>query len=204
MAFEASISSTPVNSRDGSYDTDGDGIPNAFEAILGTNPSVADDDGDIDMDGYTNIEEFLNMVDVIVGYTVTPVSGLTTTEAGGTDTFDVVLDTEPSSSVVFDITSNDTGEGTVSSSTLTFTTGNWDTPQTITVTGVDDGVDDGNVAYTVTVSVNDASSDDDFDALPDTTVNLTNTDNDEPADPGKILKGNALRINDKYSRIKTN
>jgi hypothetical protein len=42
LAFEASISSTPVNSRDGSYDTDGDGIPNAFEAILGTNPSVAD------------------------------------------------------------------------------------------------------------------------------------------------------------------
>ena len=27
--------------------------------------------------------------------------------------------------------------------------GNWNTPQTVTVTGVDDSLDDGNVAYTV-------------------------------------------------------
>ena len=42
-----------------STDTDSDGIPDSYETTLGTNPSVADDDGDIDSDGYTNIEEYL-------------------------------------------------------------------------------------------------------------------------------------------------
>ena len=32
---------------------------------------------------------------------------------------------------------------------LTFTPANWNTPQTVTVTGVDDAIDDGDVAYTI-------------------------------------------------------
>ena len=32
---------------------------------------------------------------------------------------------------------------------LTFTTANWNVAQTVTVTGVDDAVDDGDVAYTI-------------------------------------------------------
>src|SRR5207244_9429314 len=47
---------------------------------------------------------------------------------------------------------------TVSTSSLTFTAGNWSTPQTITVTGVQDFTNDGNQAYTVTTGVA-ASSD---------------------------------------------
>ncbi len=41
-------------------DTDGDGIPDAWEAALGTNPLVADNNGDITGDGYTNLEKYLN------------------------------------------------------------------------------------------------------------------------------------------------
>lgn len=41
-------------------DTDGDGIPDAWEQALGTNPSVADNNGDITGDGYTNLEKYLN------------------------------------------------------------------------------------------------------------------------------------------------
>ncbi|WP_421801758.1 hypothetical protein [Flagellimonas sp.] len=136
---------------------------------------------------------------ISAGYTVNLTSGLTTTEAGGTDTFTVVLDSQPTTDVVFDITSNDTSEGTVSSSSLTFTNANWNTAQTITVTGVDDAIDDGNVAYTVTVSVNAASSDDDYDALADVTVDLTNTDDDGGAEPSpstgkRVKKGKFILI----------
>lgn len=40
-------------------DTDRDGMPDDFERIYGTNPNRADDDGDIDGDGYTNLERYL-------------------------------------------------------------------------------------------------------------------------------------------------
>ena len=79
------------------------------------------------------------------GVSVTPTSGLTTNEAGSTDTFDVVLDSEPTSSVTISVTSLDTTEATVSPASLTFTPANWDTVQTVTVTGVDDAGADGNM-----------------------------------------------------------
>ena len=40
-------------------------------------------------------------------------------------------------------------------SSLTFTAGNWSTPQTVTVTGVDDAMDDGDVAYTIVTAAVD-------------------------------------------------
>ena len=61
---------------------------------------------------------------------------------------------------------------------LTFTTGNWNTPQTVTVTGVDDNLIDGTISSTITVSINDGSSDNNFDSLADQTVTATTTDND--------------------------
>jgi hypothetical protein len=41
-------------------DRDDDGIPDEWERKNGLNPSVADDKGDADGDGYTNLEEYLN------------------------------------------------------------------------------------------------------------------------------------------------
>src|SRR5204863_1010290 len=83
------------------------------------------------------------------GVTVTPTSGLTTTEAGGTATFTVVLNTQPAADVTIALTSSDTTEGTVSPASLTFTSVNWATAQTVTVTGVNDAVVDGNITYTI-------------------------------------------------------
>src|SRR5690606_7057993 len=83
------------------------------------------------------------------GISVNPTSGLITTEAGGTASFTVVLDTQPNADVVIGLSSSDTTEGTVAPASLTFTAANWSTPQTVTVTGVDDAIDDGNVAYTI-------------------------------------------------------
>ena len=51
--------------------------------------------------------------------------------------------------MTIDLTSSDTTEGTVLPASLTFTAANWNVAQTVTVTGVDDALDDGNVAYTI-------------------------------------------------------
>ena len=69
----------------------------------------------------------------------------------------VVLDAQPTNNVVLAITSSDAGEATVNSP-LTFTNANWNTPQTVTVTGVDDNIIDGNINSTITISVVDAVS----------------------------------------------
>ena len=84
-----------------------------------------------------------NADDDTAGITVSPTSGLTTTETGGSGTFTVVLTTEPTADVTIGLTSDDVTEGTVAPASLTFTAANWNTPQTVTVTGVDDVVDDG-------------------------------------------------------------
>jgi pectate lyase len=41
-------------------DTDGDGMPDAWETAYGTNPNVPDNYLDLDGDGYTNLEEYIN------------------------------------------------------------------------------------------------------------------------------------------------
>ncbi|MFL3017784.1 MAG: beta strand repeat-containing protein [Acidimicrobiales bacterium] len=113
------------------------------------------------------------------GFTVTESSGSTAvSESGSTDTFTVVLDEQPSSDVVFSVSTGDSGEATVSPTTLTFTSGNWNSAQTVTVTGVNDDLIDGSQTTTITLSVVDAISDDDFDSLADKTVSVSTTDND--------------------------
>lgn len=111
------------------------------------------------------------------GITVTPTSGLTTTEAGGTATFNVVLDKAPTANVTIALSSSDSSEGTLSTSSLTFTTANWSTPQTVTVTGVDDSFIDGNIAYSV-ITAAASSADASYNGLNASDISLSNTDND--------------------------
>ena len=116
--------------------------------------------------------------DDVAGFTIAETDGSTSVaESGSTDTFTVVLDAEPASDVVLTITSSDTGEATVNSP-LTFTSANWDTPQTVTVTGVDDDIIDGTVTSTLTIAVDDSNSDNDFDSVVNQTVSVSTTDDD--------------------------
>ncbi|MEG4190833.1 Calx-beta domain-containing protein, partial [Microcoleus sp. Pol17_C1] len=110
------------------------------------------------------------------GITVTPNSGLTTTEAGGTATFTVVLNSQPTADVTIGTTSDNTAEGTVDKPSLTFTNANWNTPLTVTVTGIDDLVEDGNVAYNIVTAA--TSTDTNYSGLNADDVAVTNTDND--------------------------
>ena len=121
-----------------------------------------------------------NTDDDVPGVAVSPASGLTTTEAGDTDTFDVVLRSRPSSDVTIDLSSSDTGELTVSPSSFVFSMANWDVPQTATVTGVDDAIVDGDQIVDVTVHVS-ASGDAGYLALSDTVLAITNVDDETPS-----------------------
>ena len=84
---------------------------------------------------------------VSVSVTDTSVAGLTVSESSlsinesgdsNSGSFTVVLDTIPTANVTVAVTSDDTGAATVSATSLTFTTENWNTAQTVTVTGVSD------------------------------------------------------------------
>ncbi len=110
------------------------------------------------------------------GITVSPISG-PTTEAGGTATFTVVLDAQPTADVTVGLSSSDTTEGTVLPASLTFTSANWNTAQTVTVTGVNDDLDDGDIAYTI-VTAAATSADGNYNGLNAADVTVTNTDND--------------------------
>ena len=84
----------------------------------------------------------------------------------------------PSSDVVIGVSSGDTDEATVSAASLTFTNSNWNSAQTITVTGVDDSIIDGSQNTTITLTVNDGSSNNNYDPLADQTVTAATADND--------------------------
>jgi hypothetical protein len=98
-----------------------------------------------------------------------------TTEAGQTATFSVALASAPAADVTVTVGSSDTTEGTAGPTTLTFTALNWATPQTVTVTGVDDSLDDGDIAYQVSLS--GASADNAYQGL-SAWVAVTNDDDD--------------------------
>lgn len=121
------------------------------------------------------------------GATVTPIDTLTG-EDGDTGSFSVVLNRAPTSDVTIALSSSNTGEGTVQGS-VTFTPGNWSTPQIITVTGVDDNppVGDGSVSYQI-VTGDVTSSDSLYDALDGTTIDDVTMQNQNNDPPGVVVE----------------
>ncbi|WP_293337891.1 FG-GAP-like repeat-containing protein, partial [Microcoleus sp. CAWBG58] len=113
----------------------------------------------------------------IVAY---PTSGLTTTEAGGTANFSVFLTTQPRSTVTIPISVDNPTEGKISRSEVTFTPENWNTSQTVTVTGVDDAIKDGDRTYTIKFD-RSATDDLNYKFLSPNNLTVTNTDNETPA-----------------------
>jgi uncharacterized repeat protein (TIGR01451 family) len=142
---------------------------------IATSPAASTDVGYVGIDpadvAVTNTD------DDTAGVLVTPTSGLTTTEAGGTATFTVALTSRPSADVTIPLASSDTAEGTVEPASLTFTTDDWSTPRTVTITGTNDDYDDGDVAFTVATSPA-ASTDAGYAGIDPDDVAVSNTDDD--------------------------
>ena len=126
-------------------------------------------------DGITIASVTVTVTDNDTANLVVSTSTLTVGEAGS-DTFTVKLATQPSGSVTVAVTSDDTGAATASPASLTFTTGNWNTVQTVTVSGVDDS---DTAAENVTVSL--SASGGDYSDIMIASVTVTVTDNDDAA-----------------------
>lgn len=85
-------------------------------------------------------------------------------EGGAPDSFDVVLNLMPDTDVVLDIVSANPLSAAVSLATITFTNANWNTPQTININAPQDANYENEISA-ITISVNDALSDNDWDAV---------------------------------------
>ena len=115
------------------------------------------------------------------GVTVNPTS-LNITE-GASDTYTVVLTAEPTGDVVVEISGHTTGgvvtvDGSSSAVALTFTTGTWNTAQTVTVAAVDDSTAGGTESVSLTHAVKDADSATEYAGVTGASVAVTVTDND--------------------------
>ena len=131
------------------------------------------------------------------GIMVNPTTGLVTTEAGGTATFTVVLTSRPVADVTVALSSSDSSEGTVGPAVLTFTAGNWNAPQTVTVTGVDDSLCDGNVAYTILTAAA-RSTDVGYNNRDPANVTAANRDNDCATPAAGAPGGIRISITNEY------
>jgi hypothetical protein len=155
----------------GQDDPDFDGPVN-YTIVLA--PAVSDDPNYSGLDATdVRIVNFDNEI----GIAIVPSSGLITTEAGGTATFIVRLNTPPLNNVTVGFSSSQTNEGTVSPSSLIFTPSNWDQQKVVTITGVNDFVDDGDIAYTI-ITAPATSSDPSYNNLNPVDVSVVNIDND--------------------------
>ncbi len=116
-------------------------------------------------------------------FIVTAPPGVVITESGGstdlvegttTDTYTIALATQPFADVVITITGD--AQAGRNPATLTFTPLNWDVPQTVTVSGIDDSVIEG--LHTGTITHSAASADTIYNgiSIPNVTVNITDND----------------------------
>ena len=144
----------------------------AYTVTLTVNTTSTLDDT---YDGVSAITVYAVNADNEYGLNVSEVTGQAT-EAGGTATFTVALLAPPSQAVTVSVSSLDASEGAASPSSLTFATTAWDTVQTVTVTGVDDDIDDGEVTWAV--RLDPSSGDTDYNGLANVDVSVTTTDDD--------------------------
>lgn len=113
------------------------------------------------------------------GIIVTPTSGLVTTESGGTATFTMKLQTQPTANVTVNLASDDTTEGTVTPTSVTFTPVDWNVAKTVTVKGVNDTLIDGDIVYRILTRAA-ISADTNYNGKNPSDVTVTNRDNDQP------------------------
>ena len=108
---------------------------------------------------------------------------------GGTATYTVVLHTQPTDDVTVTPSRTDGSDTDVTlSNALTFSTGNWNTPQTVTINAAEDD-DASNDTATITHTVSGS----DYDSVTAASVDVTVTDNDNR---GITISETALTFNE--------
>ena len=117
---------------------------------------------------------------VASGITLTQTGGTTNvTEGGATDSYTIVLNSQPTADVAIAINPN--SQLTTSAVTLTFTPANWNVAQNVTVTAVDDVIVEGSHSGEITHSV--TSTDAQYNNITINPIVVSITDNDISALP---------------------
>ncbi len=165
-------------------------VPNTFTGVAAKGQSVAtatvavtDDDLAEGDETFTLAASAGSITAAAVTVTITDNddAGVTVSESaltvvkGAMETYTVVLDTKPTSQVTVTPNSGTTAVATVAPTARTFTTGNWNTPQTFTVTGIETG----------TSTVTHASSSSDADYGSSLTINKVEATVENP-DPSTL------------------
>ncbi|MBF2755456.1 MAG: hypothetical protein ISN29_09405, partial [Gammaproteobacteria bacterium AqS3] len=121
----------------------------------------------------------------VIGLTFSPVRHIQVTEGGDAQSFTVQLASRPNSSRVISL-SSDNADIALSTASLGFTTENWDTPQTVTVTALDDADKSDESAHISLIG----------DGIRTGSMLVSLTDNDI----GYTLSSTSLRIDEGESR----
>lgn len=116
---------------------------------------------------------FIHFMQPVLGHRFSR-SSLAVTEGGGSDSVNVSLKSKPTATVTVSATSA-LGRVTISPSVLTFTTSNWNTPQTVSITPIDDQRIDG--VQTDTLVFANTTADTDYGSLSGS-LPIVVTDND--------------------------
>ena len=152
----------------------------ANETVIITHQAEGGDYGEVSGTVTAEVDD-----DDTAALTLSTASVMVTEESAATYT--VKLATQPDADVEVTVTSSDTGAATILPSPLTFNSVNWNDPQTLTVTAVDDGD-----AADETVTLTHSASDGGYDSVSGTvTVNVTDNDT-----PGLILTPTGLAVSE--------
>ena len=109
------------------------------------------------------------------GVTIVEAGGATAvTEGGATDSYTVVLNAQPTATVTVTLTPGSQVSVTAPGNQLSFTTGNWNSAQTVTVTAVDDAIVEGAHGATITHTASGGG----YTGVSIADVSVTITDND--------------------------
>ncbi|MCU0457952.1 MAG: gliding motility-associated C-terminal domain-containing protein [Bacteroidales bacterium] len=159
------------------------GVNNNTVPDVSTTISLAVNDA-LSYDGYDGVTATVTVNvtnDDLAGFVVAPLA-LTINEGGPAGQFTIVLTAQPLADVVFDLV-NVAPVNTTHVSQVTFTTLNWNVPVVVMVTAVEDALDADRTDM-IAVTINQALSDNSFDALTPQNVNITIEDNDPPVITG--------------------
>ncbi|HEY9690604.1 MAG TPA: Calx-beta domain-containing protein [Oculatellaceae cyanobacterium] len=109
------------------------------------------------------------------GITVTQSGGSTAvTEGGNTDSYNLVLKTQPTADVTVTLNADD--QITTDKTTLTFTPDNWNLPQTVTITAVNDTTPEGNGSSALAHTISSLDPNYTNITLPDLAVSINDND----------------------------
>jgi len=129
------------------------------------------------------------------GVTVLADPDAATSESGTTAAFTIALNSQPTDDVTIVILSSQTSELAVAPAAVTFSSANWDEPQTVTLTGLDDALEDGDVAVAVVIEPA-VSADALYSGMAVTDVTVINRDDDTQSftiEPDDYPEGTVLR-----------